>query len=1343
MIVSDNAMVNQGSLGITASTHILFINPDPVDARRIEEMPYEAGGDQHIIEETGSVDAAIDCLADGCAEIVLFNLPPGKSSLDDLRRIADAAPEAAIVVLEPTEGACDAVEAIRLGAQDVLPADTLTGPALARALQLALERSHTRKELIRQERRERSMFDSAPIGILRCLPDGTLVDANAALVDLLAYPDKGSLLATPTVDLLVDPSAFAKVVSRLKKQSIIRDLTVELKRYDGTTIWIDGCIRAIPDRGGRIGYLEAAVKDVTGQRRALAAIVPLARFPFENPNIVMRLSSGGEVLYANLAGSRFLEETDSTGAIPERWHEIVRQALQDGAPIQLAASYGERSFHFTFAPISTAGYVNVYASDITSLKEMGNALSKREQQLTALFENAQEAIILLDDDASCIVVNPAASRLVGYERDELIGLKPWDLVTNPDLDLAWHEWERFKRIGEYQGEFTIRRRDGVDVRVESRAVANIAPGLHLSILRDVTERNRAVEALRQSEQKFRSVIEQSTDGIMQIDEEGRVLDWNPALERMTGLPRTEALGEYVWDVHSRLMSPERRAKIPHDQQKTLVMKIIDEARSGSSSNWLWEYDILRPDGERRAIQNATFIIQDSQELRLGSIVRDITELKQAEATASEQRAIAEALQESTAVLNSTLDLDEVLRLILMTASRVVPNDGSLLVMIEDGIGQVSHCDGYYAEEGISDDVLSISAPVDRFRNWKQMADTGQPIVIEDAREYPGWIGQRGMEEVRAYLGAPIIHQGALLGFINLTSKSPAAFTGRHARQLKTFSDQAAIAIRNAKLYEAEQHRRRVAETLRQASAVLSSTLALDEVLNRMMEQLGEVLPYDSASVQQMEGGRLVIRAARGFEDSDSLIGQSFPITSRFPNMQVIETKEPLTLADPVKSYPAFYEDADKYQSRRIQTWLGIPLIASDQVIGLITLDRNEVKPYNDDEIKLAVAFANHAATALENARLYAELENYSSILVQAVHEATNELRQTLEHLQAILDNSPDTILLLAHNGTIETVNPAFGSLFGCPQKQAIGQPVHKLLDEANVPAFRRALDATVQQHVTQRLEATARCQNRGAFDVEIALAPIMEDERLLGIVCSLRDISAFKEIERMKDALVSTAAHELRTPLTTIQGFSELILTRDLGEDRQSRYLRLINQQSEQLASIVNDLLDVSRLESGHGLDLNPRPIDIAPIVYEAAEPFAETHPRHAFEFIGLNNAPEVHGDPIRLGQVVKNLVSNAVKYSPEGGPVIIRAQTENGSLRVSVQDEGIGINDEQMPHIFDKFYRADASNTAVSGTGLGLTICKLIVEGHGGTIDVESEYGRGSTFTFNLPLDPQPGSPA
>lgn len=238
---------------------------------------------------------------------------------------------------------------------------------------------------------------------------------------------------------------------------------------------------------------------------------------------------------------------------------------------------------------------------------------------------------------------------------------------------------------------------------------------------------------------------------------------------------------------------------------------------------------------------------------------------------------------------------------------------------------------------------------------------------------------------------------------------------------------------------------------------------------------------------------------------------------------------------------------------------------------------------------------------------------------------------------------------------------------------------------------------------------------------------------------ALHDVSLFKELERMKDEFLSTAAHELRTPLTSIRGFSEILLTRDLSEDRRKNYIETINSQSTQLAQIIDDMLDISRLEAGRGLDMKPEPVDMSVLIAEAVQPFADTSPKHHFTLDGLTVAPSVLGDPFRLGQVMRNLLSNAVKYSPEGGPVVVRAEVEAGYLAISVQERGIGMTPEHQTHLFERFYRADATGRPVGGTGLGLTICKLIVDGHDGQIRVESTYGAGSTFTFTVPLaDPE-----
>ncbi len=304
-------------------------------------------------------------------------------------------------------------------------------------------------------------------------------------------------------------------------------------------------------------------------------------------------------------------------------------------------------------------------------------------------------------------------------------------------------------------------------------------------------------------------------------------------------------------------------------------------------------------------------------------------------------------------------------------------------------------------------------------------------------------------------------------------------------------------------------------------------------------------------------------------------------------------------------------------------------------------------------------------------------------------------------------------------------------------------------DQANWMAS--VLTEVMASGVPKRIELEA-CRHDGTcFSADIGLAPIVNRSTpaamtgVSEVVCSIRDVTEQKRVERelkalnqMKTDFLSTAAHELRTPLTTVQGFSELLITRELDSQRMKQYLHLINEQSMHLRRIIEALLDLSRLESKPRLALDVQFVDLAALVEKTCTPFAESSPLHRFHVDDLAACPAIPGDAFRLGQVLQNLLSNAIKYSPQGGIVTIRGQVTPDFIKVSVQDEGIGMTPEQQAHLFERFYRADASNTAIGGTGLGLAISKLIVELHGGQMWAESQAGIGSTFHFTLPRSAQ-----
>jgi signal transduction histidine kinase len=225
-----------------------------------------------------------------------------------------------------------------------------------------------------------------------------------------------------------------------------------------------------------------------------------------------------------------------------------------------------------------------------------------------------------------------------------------------------------------------------------------------------------------------------------------------------------------------------------------------------------------------------------------------------------------------------------------------------------------------------------------------------------------------------------------------------------------------------------------------------------------------------------------------------------------------------------------------------------------------------------------------------------------------------------------------------------------------------------------------------------------------------------------------------RESERLKSELVSIVSHELRTPLASVLGFTSLLLTRDVPPEDQRRYLEIIDAQGRRLSSLLNDFLDIERLEEGQ-LKLAREFFDLGELVGEQAQLFAGQSDKHRLDVVLPPKPLPVRGDPNRLAQVVGNLLSNAIKYSPEGGIVKVVGEQDDDLVRVSVRDEGLGIPDELQQEVFGKFFRGDAAASGIAGSGLGLTIARSVVEAHGGRISVESASGEGSVFWLELPI--------
>ena len=224
-----------------------------------------------------------------------------------------------------------------------------------------------------------------------------------------------------------------------------------------------------------------------------------------------------------------------------------------------------------------------------------------------------------------------------------------------------------------------------------------------------------------------------------------------------------------------------------------------------------------------------------------------------------------------------------------------------------------------------------------------------------------------------------------------------------------------------------------------------------------------------------------------------------------------------------------------------------------------------------------------------------------------------------------------------------------------------------------------------------------------------------------------------RKVEKAKSEFVSMVSHELRTPLTSIHGFSEILRTKDMEPEKKGEFYRIILNEAERLSRLITNLLNLSKIEAG--IELNREMVHIPDIVEEDMEFFQSQTDKHELKYLGTRQLPQVYGDPDRLHQIIKNLLSNAIKYSPQGGPVEVETGVEGKYVTIAVTDHGIGIPPDELPSIFERFRRVESKEiSGITGTGLGLAIVKNLVELHGGLIRVQSEPGRGSTFTVLIP---------
>lgn len=707
----------------------------------------------------------------------------------------------------------------------------------------------------------------------------------------------------------------------------------------------------------------------------------------------------------------------------------------------------------------------------------------------------------------------------------------------------------------------------------------------------------------------------------------------------------------------------------------------------------------------------------------------------------DQRALAEALQDIATIINSTLDLDVVTDRILDNLKRVLPHDSASLMLIEDGAGRIVRHRGF-VERGLGAWLSDVRFPIDQTPTLKKMFDTCAPIVIGNTATDPDWVAYPQVGWIRSYAGAPIHREGRVIGYLQVESAWPNFFNAEHAKRLQSFADQAAIAIQNARLFQAERDQRTLAEALRSAASAVTSTLQIDMVLDRILANVGQVLPHDAANVMLIEDG--VARVARGYgyaeHGAGKWIGRLRFAVDEIPIWQdMLATRRPFAVPD-TQADPRWIRFPDE---EWIRSTVKAPIVLEGEVIGILHLDSTLPGFFDDADAERLQGFADQAAIAIRNAQLYDAIQLHASELEARVTERTAEVEAQRMQLQTILDSMGEAVIF-ARGRKVMYVNAAFTALFGYDAetlaRESFALPQTLLAPGQDGARLEDTIRKGLVQNQSWRGEIEAAHCDGSAFSAALTITqvPGLNGTDGVAYVAILRDISQEKALQAQKDRFIAHASHELRTPLANVK--TRLYLLRK-QPDKLDSHLEVLNRVTDNMTELIENLLDVSRFERGV-IPLYRQPVDLRELVDEVvAIQRPEAEGKEILLRAILPATPMLsEADPQRIMQVITNLVINAIHYTPEGGTVTIEIEplgpfedAPQGRVAIRVRDTGIGIPREMLSQVFEPFFRTNED--VASGTGLGLTIAREIVHLHRGTIGVDSVPGEGSVFTVTLNL--------
>jgi len=717
------------------------------------------------------------------------------------------------------------------------------------------------------------------------------------------------------------------------------------------------------------------------------------------------------------------------------------------------------------------------------------------------------------------------------------------------------------------------------------------------------------------------------------------------------------------------------------------------------------------------------------------------------------------LNQASSEINSSLDPEEIYLFIHKAVQRLMPTEAFVIALLDK---EAQDIEGVYLMDG---DQRSPNMRLSLGQGLSgRVIESGEPLLIHTTQQMNemGGITISKTASPQSIIAVPMKIGGETIGMLSTQSYQPNIYTQEDVQLLSTLANQAIVAIQNGRLFaetqrlaeELEQrvvertaqlqHEQQNTETLLRILTEVSSSLDLDRALNRTLALLNDAIGAEQGTIMllQSDDNMLHYRAGYGYL-SRQAVDESRAVTLRVGEGLagwVAENRQAILIED-LHQDPRWVRSATG--SREHRSCIVAPMMVGEDMIGVLLVFHRKVAHFNPELLNLVQAIGGQVAVSINNAHLYELIRDQAERLGSMLRKQQEEASRS----QAILEAVADGVLVTGANNKVTFVNPSlerilnlfsdrilgqsldtFGGLFG----KAAGAWMQTIQGWSEDPASYQPGDTYAEQIELE--------DNR---IVLVHLAPVMLQNDFLGTVSIFRDVTHEVEVDRLKSEFVATVSHELRTPMTSIRGYADILLMGAAGalNENQSHFLSIIKNNTERLNILVNDLLDISRIEAGR-VTLAPQALDLREVAEDVLADVLrrsqEENKPLAISLEAPRELPRVHGDSERVRQILDNLVDNAYHYTPVDGQIQVRIHANSGEeVQVDVSDTGVGIAPEDQERVFERFYRGEHPLVlATPGTGLGLPIVKQLVEMHRGRIWMTSKGipGEGSTFSFTIP---------